>query len=118
MKCKNCGALLHETDTFCRICATPVYESVIESNINLATSDFAKINKDNSQVKVVEKVDNKINNYDPVKDKNINNKDLLDKDPNNKLKATIINIGGLLLLLVIIFILIMLFVNIVSHLEK
>lgn len=119
MKCKNCGALLHETDTFCRTCATPVDESSIKDNINLATSDFVKINKSNSYVKPKESiVDTNVNNYNPPISKDINNKDLLDKDPNNKVKATIINISGLILLLIIIFILALLFINIVSKLGK
>lgn len=119
MNCKKCGALLHEGDTFCRTCATPVQESYIKSNTNIATLDFSKVNNENSNVKVIEDViDTGNNNYITTKTKDINNKDLLDKDPNNKVKATIINISGLILLLIIIFVLIILFLNVLSNLGK
>lgn len=123
MNCKKCGALLHEGDTFCRTCATPIQEHYIENNVNLTTSDFSKFNKENNiNVKVAEDVHSMNNNYNckhaSTKTKDINNKDLLDKDPNNKIKATIINISGLVLLLIVIFILIILFINVVSNLEK
>lgn len=119
MNCKKCGALLHEGDTFCRTCATPVEESTIEENINLATSDFVKINKHSVHIKPVENIVNdNINTYEQTTPKDINNKDLLDKDPNNKVKATIINISGLILLLIIIFVLIILFLNVLSNLGK
>lgn len=120
MNCKKCGALLHEGDTFCRTCATPVQESYIKSNTNIATLDFSKVNKENSTVKVgKDTIDmGNDNNYITTKTKDINNKDLLDKDPNNKVKATIINISGLILLLIIVFILIILFLNVLSNLGK
>ncbi len=119
MKCKNCGALLHENDTFCRTCAAPVDESCIEDSINLATSDFAKTNQPNSHTEIVDSIidtSNSNNNNYYTNRKDINNKDLLDKDPNNKVKATIINIGGLILMLFIILILIILFIKVVSNL--
>lgn len=118
MKCKRCGAVIHEGDTFCRTCASPV-EDFIDNTKNDATINFSNYNRI-SEIKQTTVVNEEVNytykNNNVKLPKEINNKELINKDPNNRLKATIINIGELLAAIIIIFIVIKIVMGIVSSL--
>ena len=128
MKCEHCGAIIHEGDTFCRTCATPVKkEDYISHSRNQATIGFADTDKVNENVTVehknkfnlkneVVKLKNKQALKTPKPGKPVDNHDLIEKDGNNRLKATIINVGGLVVLLIVMFILVKIFINILGNL--
>lgn len=117
MKCKNCGAVIHEGDTFCRTCAAPINEKdYINHDVNQATSSFANesiFQKVKKNIKVVKEPSY---HYDEPVPKEINNKDIIDKDANNRTKATIINFVGLAIVLIVFIILCLVFFKIISNL--
>jgi hypothetical protein len=130
MKCERCGAIIHEGDTFCRTCATPVKkDDYISHERNQATIGFADTtkvaesvtvehkNKFNLKNKIVE-IKNKQALKAPkeVQRKDIDNHNVIDKDGNNRVKATIINIGGLVVILLIVFVLVKIFISILGNL--
>ena len=128
MKCEHCGAIIHEGDTFCRTCATPVKkDEYIDRTRNKATVGFA--DKDKAEEIVYTEPKKKFNLKDEVtKFKNnqalktpepakpVDNKAIIKKDGNNRVKASIINIGGLIAILIVVFILIIVFINILGNL--
>ncbi len=117
MKCKNCGAIIHEGDTFCHMCARPInQDDYVSTSTNNATSTFKNVKNLNIVKKVEEKID--LSKYHIAKEesKQIENKDLIKQDSNDRVKATLINFGGLFIILLIIFIVVKLILNIVSRL--
>ncbi len=117
-QCKNCGATIHEGDTFCRTCATPVEEMHFTDSDNVATNDFIRpssISTPSKPTKIVYKKEGQTFS-DMLKDKmglpdNMpkDNKQYVERDGNDRAKATLFNFLGLSILvigLVILFIMI------------
>ena len=128
MKCEHCGAIIHEGDTFCRTCATPVKkDEYIDRSRNKATVGFADKDKAREIVSTepekkfsfkdeVTKFKNKQALKTPEPSKPVDNKAIIKKDGNDRVKATVINVGGLVALIIIIIILIIIFINILGNL--
>lgn len=124
MKCKTCGAIIHEGDTFCRTCATPVEkDNYINTTNNQATFNFEPVEKVVSEVqknkttKEEPKFTLPKNFQKPDKpQKPVDNKDFIDRDANNRTRATIINIGELVLLIIVLIIIVKISLEIFSSL--
>ena len=130
MKCERCGAVIHEGDTFCRTCATPVKkDDYIDYNRNQATIGFADKEKVSESVTVehsnkfsikdeMVKMKNKkaLSGPKPVKSNDFDNKSVINKDGNNRVKATISNVGGLVAIIIGIAILVIIFINMLGNL--
>lgn len=117
MKCKNCGAIIHEGDTFCRTCATPIEDEINDKpQENIATREFSSINKISNIKEFPKPQEIKEYQYQAPVSKEKDPKDLINKDPNNRVKATIINVLELVILLVFLFVVGNFIFNIISNL--
>lgn len=107
-QCKNCGATIHEGDTFCRTCAMSVSDMHFTNDNNVATNDFiapSSVEKPNSTKIVYKKegqsfsdrIKDRIGLPDaPVQD----NKQYIERDGNDRTRATLFNFLGLAALVV------------------
>ncbi len=117
-RCKNCGATIHEGDTFCRTCATPIEEmNFTNDKDNVATNDFMSpsLPSTTQPTKIVYKKEGQ-SFTEMVKDKMgipdstpEDNKQYVERDGNDRAKATLFNFLGLAVLvigLIILFIIV------------
>lgn len=110
MQCKNCGAVIHEGDSFCRTCAVPVNinpNSGLTDISNPATNAFM-INDSTmpQQQEPIYKDENFQSISAPqesIPDEEAN-KNFIKRDGNDRVTATVRNVLGLVILLVIIVI--------------
>lgn len=123
MQCKNCGATIHEGDTFCRTCAMPVdvdpYTG-LEDLSNPATSAFMRQDSQSSiQTEPIyknDKMETISKPIEPVID-NDANKNYIKRDGNDRTSATFKNVLGLIILLVILLIIgLLMYNNVFSNL--
>lgn len=112
MQCRNCGATIHEGDSFCRTCAMPINmstNSVIEDISNPATNDFMVQNTNytmpnqeqlfyNNQKS--EKITESKIGYKDINE----NKKYLKKAGNDRVSATIANFISFVIILIIVII--------------
>ena len=99
-RCKNCGATIHEGDTFCRTCATPIEEmNFTNDKDNVATNDFMSpsLPSTTQPTKIVYKKEGQ-SFTEMVKDKMgipdstpKDNKQYVERDGNDRAKATLFN---------------------------
>ncbi len=103
-RCSNCGATIRDGDTFCRTCAMPVtQEEELPTQTNVATSGFIRPTKQDSGVKPpIQYTETTIKQVDPYQS-DVENKDRIRQDGNDRLKATLFNFLGLLVLLLILW---------------
>ncbi len=109
-QCRNCGATIHEGDTFCRTCAMPIEEmSFLANNSNnVATSDFMTQSSPRTVTKEPTVVYSKNNSSfsSILKDKigmqeeNKDNKQYVEREGNDRTKATLLNFLGLAVLVI------------------
>ncbi len=109
-RCRNCGATIHEGDTFCRTCAMPIEDMAFLSNDsnNVATSDFMKSSSPRvvtKEPKVVYPKDsssfsNMIKDKIGIQEENKDNKQYVEREGNDRTKATILNFLGLAVLVI------------------
>lgn len=116
-QCKNCGATIHEGDTFCRTCATPVEDMNFTSDQNVATNDFivSSSTPAPAPTKIVYKTEGQ-SLSSMLKDKiglpdntPKDNKQYVERDGNDRTRATLFNFLGLAVLvigLIILFIIV------------
>ena len=113
-RCKNCGATIHDGDTFCRTCATPVEEMHFTDSSNVATNDFitpSSVEKP-QPTKIIYKKEGQ-SFSDMLKDKiglpdasPKDNKQYVERDGNDRTRATLINflvLAALVIGLIILF---------------
>ncbi len=107
-RCKNCGATIHEEDTFCRTCATPVEDMHFTDNDNVATNDFIMPSSTPKPqtTKIVYKKEGQ-SFSEMLKDKiglsdtePKDNKQYVERDGNDRAKATLFNFLGLAILVI------------------
>lgn len=107
-QCRNCGATIHEGDTFCRTCATPIEEMNFTGKDNVATNDFVKPSSTQKPqtTKIVYKKEGQ-SFSEMVKDKiglpesaPKENKEYVERDGNDRAKATLFNFLGLAALII------------------
>lgn len=124
MQCRNCGAAIHEGDSFCRTCAMPINmstNSVIEDISNPATNDFM-VQNNNYTVPNQEQLfynDQKSERITEskigYKDTNDNKKHINKKDGNDRLSATIFNFITLAIMVIVaIVILYLIFTKVIK----
>ena len=104
MQCRKCKEEIPAGYTFCRRCATSIY--VDDEQVTTNYVNKSKINE-------LRKTTYSNNNYEPIV---VNNKDLMDKDQNDRKKATLVNIGGLILLLIVLFLIVLIFIKFIKKL--
>ncbi len=113
MECKKCGAQLMSDDTFCKKCATSIYDvNDIDEQINNSSNnrnEILNINTLSSIIKINPQKKYKVTNQN--QNVQINNKDLINKDQNDMVKASVVNIGGTILILVVFIIIVIVIIN-------
>lgn len=120
-RCKNCGATIHEGDTFCRTCATSVEDMHFTDDNNVATNDFIMPSStpQPSPTKIVYKKEGQ-SFSDMIKDKiglpdnePKDNKQYVERDGNDRAKATLFNFLGLAILVIGLLILFVFIKNVI-----
>lgn len=117
MLCKNCGATLHEGETFCRTCAAPVNVDPQTGLVNIsnpATNSFMQpSNSGQQQVEPVYQNHNfeTVSAPVPSPTDEDTNKNLIKDDGNDRTGATIKNLLGLAILVIIIIVIAILLYN-------
>lgn len=117
MQCKNCGAIIHEGDSFCRTCAVPVNidpHSGLEDISNPATNAFMRtdisVPLQQEPVYKNEHFQNISAPQMPIED-NDANKNFIKRDGNDRLGATVTNVLSLVILIIIIIVIFVLLYN-------
>lgn len=108
MQCRNCGATIHEGDTFCRTCAMPVNSgsSIQDINFNnVATNEFL-VESHNAPVSqelayFQEEPKERITKSKIGYKDDTSNKKYVERDSNDRLKATLVNLLELLIVIAV-----------------
>ncbi len=119
MQCRNCGATIHEGDTFCRTCGFTVETSSVPDvdSKNVAMNDFIAPSK-KEQVPTTVHYDETITKVVEPKVSAPDNKVFIKKDGNDRIKATILNFLGLAVLIIIVIIIgIILYKSVFQHIS-
>ena len=110
MQCKNCGGVIHEGDSFCRTCAVPVNldpNSGLEDISNPATNAFMR---NDVSMPIQQEPVYKNENFQSISAPQVTvpdedaNKNFVKRDGNDRVTATVRNVLGLVVLVVIIII--------------
>lgn len=108
MQCKNCGGVIHEGDSFCRTCAVPVNtdpRSGLEDISNPATNAFMRhdvsLPQQQEPVYKNEQFQNIAAPSPEIIDEEANKK-FIKRNGNDRVSATVTNVLGLAILVVII----------------
>lgn len=123
-QCRNCGATIHEGDTFCRTCAMPIDDiSLLSKNSsNVATNDFMTpsaprtVTKEPTVIYPKESTSfsNIIKDKIGMQDENKDNKQYVEREGNDRTKATLLNFLGLAVLVIGLFFLIKFVFSVIS----
>lgn len=109
MVCKKCGEPLHSDDTFCKKCAASIYDVVDIDEITKPKQESLNISKLNSLIKFNPETKYKVSKQTVVQ--GLDNKNLITRDQNDRVKASIINIGGTVLILIVFIVIVVIILS-------